>query len=79
MIECRGKGKAIEQNYLNNSSEIRQSPGSSSRAIQDNRIDISEFFRNAGPHPDGKQNSRDPSLIGIRKLIIMIPGTLPHH
>ena len=58
---------------------VRQSPGSSSRAIQDNRIDISEFFRNAGPHPDGKQNSRDPSLIGIRKLIIMIPGTLPHH
>ena len=60
MIECRGKGKAIEQNYLNNSSEIRQSPGSSSRAIQDNRIDISEFFRNAGPHPDGKQELQRP-------------------
>jgi len=25
------------------------------------------------------RNSRDPSLIEIRKLIIMIPGTLPHH
>ena len=60
MTECRGKGKAIEQNYLNKSSEIRQSPGSSSRAIQDNWIDISEFFRNSGPHPDGKQELQRP-------------------
>lgn len=60
MTEYRGKGRATEQNYFNNSSEIRQSPGSSSRAIQDNWIDISEFFRNSGPTQMENRNSRDP-------------------